>query len=36
MVDLKTYDQIVETFYPKMREELFKLFNFSWFKRRFN
>jgi len=25
MVDLKTYDQIVETFYPKMREELFNL-----------
>ena len=25
MVDLKTYDQIVETFYPKMREEVFKL-----------
>ena len=25
MVDLKTYDQIVETFYPKMREGLFKL-----------
>ena len=25
MVDLKTYDQIVETFYPRMREELFNL-----------
>ena len=25
MVDLKTYDQIVETFYPKMREKLFDL-----------
>tara|TARA_Y100000389_G_scaffold186958_1_gene207884 strand:- start:3146 stop:4438 length:1293 start_codon:yes stop_codon:yes gene_type:complete len=25
MVDLKTYDQIVETFYPKMREKLFNL-----------
>ena len=23
MVDLKTYDQIVETFYPKMREKIF-------------
>jgi hypothetical protein len=25
MVDLKTYDQIVETFYPKMREKIFEL-----------
>ena len=25
MVDLKTYDQIVETYYPKMREEIFNL-----------
>jgi hypothetical protein len=25
MVDLKTYDQIIETFYPKMREKLFDL-----------
>jgi len=25
MVDLKTYDQIVETYYPKMREKIFEL-----------
>ena len=25
MVDLNTYDQIVETFYPKMREKIFEL-----------
>ena len=25
MVDLKTYDQIVETYYPKMREHVFEL-----------
>tara|TARA_R100001443_G_scaffold56310_1_gene67299 strand:- start:67 stop:822 length:756 start_codon:yes stop_codon:yes gene_type:complete len=25
MVDLKTYDQIIETFYPKMREKIFEL-----------
>jgi hypothetical protein len=25
MVDLKTYDQIVETYYPKMRERVFEL-----------
>jgi len=25
MVDLQTYDQIVETFYPKMREKIFEL-----------
>jgi hypothetical protein len=32
MVDLKTYDQIVETFYPKMREELFKLLTLAGLK----
>ena len=32
MVDLKTYDQIVETFYPKMREEIFKLLTLAGLK----
>jgi len=32
MVDLKTYDQIVETFYPKMREDLFKLLTLAGLK----
>jgi len=32
MVDLQTYDQIVETFYPKMREEVFKLLTLAGLK----
>ena len=32
MVDLKTYDQIIETFYPKMREEIFKLLTLAGLK----
>ena len=32
MVDLQTYDQIVETFYPKMREEIFKLLTLAGLK----
>lgn len=32
MVDLKTYDQIVETFYPKMREGIFKLLTLAGLK----
>ncbi len=32
MVDLKTYDQIVETFYPKMREGVFKLLTLAGLK----
>jgi len=32
MVDLKTYDQIVETFYPKMREEVFNLLTLAGLK----
>tara|TARA_B110000285_G_scaffold235137_1_gene315079 strand:+ start:1426 stop:2718 length:1293 start_codon:yes stop_codon:yes gene_type:complete len=32
MVDLKTHDQIVETFYPKMREEIFKLLTLAGLK----
>jgi len=32
MVDLKTYDQIVETFYPKMREGVFRLLTLAGLK----
>ena len=32
MVDLQTYDQIVETFYPKMREEVFNLLTLAGLK----
>jgi len=32
MVDLKTYDQIIEMYYPKMREDIFKLLTLAGLK----
>ena len=32
MVDLNTYDQIIETFYPKMREKIFELLTMAGLK----